>query len=485
MQLSKLKLTEIALPSKKVKEQFQEAVSKSLQLLNDVYEEIAISTCHWVSDDTGGAADCEELIKTMSKLHGSRQDLILTHWIDSEADTGDFMLEVLLLKRLLNRNKRTLFIFHYAGHATANSTSNDLILTEIDQATQLGAELEGKFKRSFTPIKSSLIEASSHNPNMDVLMIMDCCCAAVAGRGKARLSGRVEFVAATTPTGVPNQRSDGQTFTQAWCAAFQTLFDKCQEFTTDDIITIVNVDRKLAQFPVLYVNQEGSGIPITFNISSSILSIPKKTEAKVLLVAFHISEDPDDAKTVDLIACLEKTQLPTSIVGIYRTSSTVLLVELMELVMEIMPHCGVILWPTSKTIIVENGHFKSVSVGVLATKILNQSGEKLPSEVKVNLEVWNHGTVETVWELKYLNSEIYTILWENRQFKLGKVPEGGSGASLYFWNESPDGKLRRIRMYPVYSRNIIIGEVWTSLEKLTYFQHNSTSVGENISFKLK
>ena len=481
MQLSKLKPTQIALPLKKVKDQFQDAVSKSLQLLNDDYEEIAIFTCHWKSDYKEGASDCEELIKTMSKLHGSRKDLLLTHVIDREADESDFLFEVLKLKRQLDRHKRTLFIFHYAGHATANSTSSDLILTEIDVATQLGEELNENQTASFTPIKEALMLPSSNNHNNDVLMIMDCCCAGFGGRGAARVSGRVEFVAATTPTGVANQRRDGQTFTEAWCAAFQTCYDKGREFTTDDIIKDVNGDRKLAQYPALYVNREGNRIPITFNSSNStISSIPIKTEAKVLLVAFHISEDPDDAKTVDLIACLENSQLPTSIVGIYKTSSTVLLVEMMDLVIEIMPHCGVILWPTSKTIIVDHGHFKSVSVGVLATTILKQSGEKLPSAVKMNL-----GTVETVWELKYFNSELCTIVWENRQFKLGKIPEGGSHDSLYFWNESPDGKLWRIRMYPVYSRNTIIGEVWTSFEKLTLAEHSSTCFGESIGFKFK
>jgi hypothetical protein len=162
-------------------------------------------------------------------------------------------------------------IFHYSGHATTNSTSNDLILTEIDPATQVD-ELDENNKEHFTPIKQILIKAASKNPNMDVLMIMDCCCAAVGGRGGSQRSGRVEFVAATTQPGVANTRVDGQTFTHAWSAAFKTLFDQDQEFTTCQIIDIVNTDTMLARFPLLYVKHECAGIPITFNLQSYLHS---------------------------------------------------------------------------------------------------------------------------------------------------------------------------------------------------------------------
>jgi hypothetical protein len=47
---------------------------------------------------------------------------------------------------------------------------------------------------------------------MDVLMVVDSCCAAVGGRGNVIISGRIEF----TETGISNTRVDGQTFTQAW-----------------------------------------------------------------------------------------------------------------------------------------------------------------------------------------------------------------------------------------------------------------------------
>jgi hypothetical protein len=41
------------------------------------------------------------------------------------------------------------------------------------------------------------------NPMMDIQIVMDCCCAAAGGRGSLN-SGRVEFVAATTETGLSN-----------------------------------------------------------------------------------------------------------------------------------------------------------------------------------------------------------------------------------------------------------------------------------------
>ena len=46
-----------------------------------------------------------------------------------------------------------------------------------------------------------------------MIFVMDCCCSAIGERGRA-LGSRVEFMAATAPTGISNSRMDGDTFTQ-------------------------------------------------------------------------------------------------------------------------------------------------------------------------------------------------------------------------------------------------------------------------------
>jgi hypothetical protein len=75
-------------------------------------------------------------------------------------------------------------------------------------------------------------------------------------------------------------------------------------------------------------------LPLT---SSRISTVARNTEAIVLLVAIHISEDPEDSVTKDLINYLEPANIPTSILGIFKTNSTFVLVELMDLVFEFMP----------------------------------------------------------------------------------------------------------------------------------------------------
>jgi hypothetical protein len=65
----------------------------------------------------------------------------------------------------------------------------------------------------FSPLKAIVKEDAVNNSSgLDVLFIMDCCCAAIDRRG-GTLGGRVEFMAATAPSGISNVRVDGITFT--------------------------------------------------------------------------------------------------------------------------------------------------------------------------------------------------------------------------------------------------------------------------------
>jgi hypothetical protein len=142
-----------------------------------------------------------------------------------------------------------------------------------------------------------------------------------------------------------SRKTVGSQLSYSFYIAFPTLFDQVQEFTTSELFDIVNKDRILAQFPLLYVNREGTRFPITFNTSSRVSAIARITESKVILVAFHISEVLEDLSTI------ESTNIPTSILAIYKTNSTLLLVELMDFVIEFMPRCCVVLWPVPKKMI--------------------------------------------------------------------------------------------------------------------------------------
>jgi hypothetical protein len=89
-----------------------------------------------------------------------------------------------------------------------------------------------------------------------------------------------------------------------------------------------------------------------------------------------------------------------------------------------------------------------------------------------------------VWDLKYINDAIDIIVWQDASFRRGKVPKDGSDSSIFYWNESQDGKLRRIRLHPNYSGKIILGEIWCSIEKSKYNEYNGDA-GEQIPFRLK
>jgi hypothetical protein len=74
----------------------------------------------------------------------------------------------------------------------------------------------------FSPLKAIVKEDAVKSSGLDVLFIMDCCCAAIDRRG-GTLGGRVEFMAASTaPSGISNARVDGITFTQDLCEAFSS-----------------------------------------------------------------------------------------------------------------------------------------------------------------------------------------------------------------------------------------------------------------------
>ena len=165
-----------AMKAEEIGEKLDTAIAYSQKYLNDGYEQLAVFCCRWQSDDTGSDEDCKLFIDTMTKLCSDCSSC--THSIEEEEDIDDWMSECVSLRKKLDKKKRSLFIFYYAGHATKNSTSDSLTLTALSEEDTKNENT----KRDFTLMKDSLLRAAKANPFMDVLMVMDCCCAAVGGR---------------------------------------------------------------------------------------------------------------------------------------------------------------------------------------------------------------------------------------------------------------------------------------------------------------
>ena len=81
--------------------------------------------------------------------------------------------------------RRRLLIPHYAGHAIAGSTPDSPIITpKIGQEPGGGPEIDMSF------IKNTLKELASKSLGLDVLLVIDSCCAGIAGHGgKVRVRG--------------------------------------------------------------------------------------------------------------------------------------------------------------------------------------------------------------------------------------------------------------------------------------------------------
>lgn len=224
--------------------------------VSDSYDNVSVFSIYWKSDDTGGAEDSSLFIQTMSKLRSvqTRQRSL------SDDRRQLFPLGCEVIKQAESQSgSRKLFILHYAGHAIAGSKLGSLIIVP-----KLGQELKKGPEIDMSIIKDQLKDAASDCPGLDILLVMDSCCAAIAGRGGKATGSRVELVAATARKGISNSRKDGQTFTQHWCEAFTKLLEIGKPFTCDDIIKDIIPDSELEQFPSTFVLREGCDLPITF-----------------------------------------------------------------------------------------------------------------------------------------------------------------------------------------------------------------------------
>lgn len=178
-------------PGSNVREQIREAIRLSQELRSNKYREVAVFSCCWQEDDTGAEQDCDLFVETISKIQSDSCALkARIHKINVSDDIESLYLDCVTARQQLDTSKRSLFVFHYAGHGGSNNSSDLLTLALSDPNAAVGSIPEEQL-RDFSGIEKELERATDVNLNMDVLFVMDCCHAA-AGRGSVMKHGRVE-----------------------------------------------------------------------------------------------------------------------------------------------------------------------------------------------------------------------------------------------------------------------------------------------------
>jgi hypothetical protein len=215
--------------------------------------------------------------------------------------------------------RRKLFIFHYAGHAIAGSTPDMLVITP-----RIGQKLDEGPQINFSPLRGLLKGSATTSLGLDILFVIDSCCAGIAGQGGEAKGARVEFMAATA-----RKRKDGLTFTQHWCEAFTRHLEMGKPFTCDDIIKDITPDSELEQSPSAFVLCEGWNLPIIFRPHPSPITstLPAAVTSQTVIMAFHIEENPDSAPLKKLIKYLDEAPAKVTVLAVLPTSSTLLLLR--------------------------------------------------------------------------------------------------------------------------------------------------------------
>jgi len=315
-----------------VKARIQNAISRAETVALDHYNDISILTTHWQSDDTGGDKDSSLFLSTISKLQNGTTNLTARTRIIEDGQKIAPLLNEITLQAEEMTGHRQLFILHYAGHALATSASNSLFITPRI-ALQ---EFQGPML-NMSLIKEALKDmAGASKKGLDVLLLLDCCCAAVAGRGMVN-GGRMELMAATSGGGISNSRVDGDTFTQYWCRAFNNFMVLNQPFSCSDIESNINSNFDLEQFPATFVLREGWGVPITFLSSPSSKTLtPTALTSRTVITALHIVESPGSDSMNDLIQYLQNCPAEITVLAALKISSTLLLLQVPEYLQEML-----------------------------------------------------------------------------------------------------------------------------------------------------
>ena len=311
-----------------IETRIDEAIQQMQIVVSDAYDNISVLSIYWQSDDTGGAEDSSLFIQTLSMLQNVQ---LCQRSLSDDDELFDLGPEV--VKAASQSGSRTLFILHYAGHAIAGGTPDSLIITP-----KIGQELGDGPEIDMSIIKDQLKVLGSKSSGLDVLLVMDSCCAGIAGRGGKAKGARVELMAATACKGLSNSRKDGRTFTQHWCEAFTKLLDIGIPFTCDDIIKDITPDSELEQFPSTFVLHEGWDLPIQFRLHPGPIesTLPAAVTSRTVVTAFHVKENPNSPPLKQLIDYLNKAPVPIMVLAVLPTSSTLLLLRVPVLLQELL-----------------------------------------------------------------------------------------------------------------------------------------------------
>jgi hypothetical protein len=312
------------LESKTIEHRVSAAIERVRLASLDHYDNILVESMYWGSDNTGSKQDSHLFLQTIVKLGNAETNVVTQERVLDDGEKVSPLVQSMVEVIELMAAGRRLFILHYAGHAVSTSTTCKLAITSrISKNEVNGSSL------NLNLIKDHLKDLASTSEGLDILILLDCCCASAAGCGGGEYGERVELMAATLINGISNSRADGKTFTQFWCDAFNKFLAGGKAFNCTDINDAINSDPDLEQFPATFVVREGSGVPITFRASPSSVSFitPVATRAQTVITALHIAEDPSSPSMTHLVEFLKTAPVHITILAILPVSSSLLLLE--------------------------------------------------------------------------------------------------------------------------------------------------------------
>jgi len=319
------------LQSGTVKERIEAAIQRIQISSKDHYDSISALSTYWATDDTGSKEDAVHFLETISQLEveGTTVDTEALVLPDNEKVFALLSKTNALVGALTGA--RQLFILHYAGHGTGETTHNNLIITSrISQGADISGSRESRL--NMTLVRDTLQDLATNSLGLDVLIVLDCCSASIAGRGKITTGERVELMAATSAGGISNSRMDGETFTIQWCRAFNAHFKAGKPFDCDKIMSHINKNAQLEQFPASFVLREGWGVPITFRAPplSTTLALTPAQYSQTVITAIHVMEDVNSTSLNRLIEFLQgaPAEFKITVLAALPIASTLLLLRI-------------------------------------------------------------------------------------------------------------------------------------------------------------
>ena len=139
-------------------------------------------------------------------------------------------------------------------------------------------------------------------------------------------------MAATSAGGISNSRMDGETFTIQWCRAFNAHFKAGKPFDCDKIMSHINKNAQLEQFPASFVLREGWGVPITFRAPplSTTLALTPAQYSQTVITAIHVMEDVNSTSLNRLIEFLQgaPAEFKITVLAALPIASTLLLLRI-------------------------------------------------------------------------------------------------------------------------------------------------------------